>query len=80
MNTKVTAILYDGTKIKGSLTTDHAASSYGQPVFVDAGGNAWDWIDIASVSTAAEMGSSKSERKTTASRANGKLGGRPRKV
>lgn len=79
MNTKVTAILQDGTKIKGRLTTDHAASSYGQPVFVDEANQVYDWFQIASINTAAEMGSARSERKTNAVRENGKKGGRPRK-
>ncbi len=45
MEKKVTAtiVTLEGTKeIEGTLTTDHAASSYGKPVFVDAEGNAYD--------------------------------------
>ena len=78
-NTKATATLLVGSKVKGRLTTDHAASSYGKPVFVDDAGQAIDWLSIQSISTAAEMGSTKSERKTASSRENGKKGGRPRK-
>ena len=79
MDTKATATLLDGSKVKGRLTTDHAASSYGRPVFVDDAGQAIDWLSIQSISTAAEMGSVKSERKAATSRENGKKGGRPRK-
>ena len=79
MDTKATATLLDGSKVKGRLTTDHAASSYGRPVFVDSAGQAIDWVSIQLVSTAAEMGSAKSERKAATSRENGKKGGRPRK-
>ena len=46
-----TATLHDGTTVTGRLTTDHAASSYGQPVFVDDAGQAYDWIFIADIST-----------------------------
>ena len=70
MDTKATATLIDGSKAKGRLTTDHAASSYRQPVFVDSDGKAIDWMSIVSVSTAAEMGSARSERKAASSREN----------
>jgi len=45
MKKKVTAriITLDGEKtIEGYLTTEHPASSYGQPVFVDESGQAYD--------------------------------------
>lgn len=79
MDTKATATMIDGSRVKGRLTTDHAASSYGRPVFVDDAGQAIDWISIQSISTAAEMGSVKSERKAITSAANGRKGGRPKK-
>lgn len=85
MNTQATATLIDGTRIKGWLTTHHAASSYGQPVFVGDDGQAHDWRAIAEISTAAATlgrrgGQSHSPAKRAASAANGRLGGRPRKT
>ena len=51
MDTKATATLRDGSKVSGRLTTAHAASSYGQPVFVDDDGQAYNWSDIVDVKT-----------------------------
>lgn len=87
MKTKATAILQSGEEISGYLTTEHAASSYGQPVFADEDGQAYNWIEIANVITAAaelgrKGGSVTSEAKAEAARANAnkppKPGKRPR--
>lgn len=82
MNIKATATLANGTKIVGRLTTDHPASSYNQPVFVDNQNQAYDLWDIVYISTASDMGEKggkvTSEAKKAASRRNGKLGGRPK--
>ncbi len=77
MNTKATATLHDGRKVIGRLTTDHAASSYGQPVFVDENGQAYNWAEIANINTAAELGRKgglqTSQAKTNANRAKANL-------
>lgn len=82
MDTKATATLRDGSKVSGRLTTAHAASSYGQPVFVDDDGQAYNWSDIVDVNTAAELGrkggASTSKAKQKSSANNGRLGGRPK--
>lgn len=49
MNTAATATLWNGTQVSGRLTTEHAASSYGQPVFVDDNGQAYDAWQIVKV-------------------------------
>jgi hypothetical protein len=84
MDIKATATLLDGARITGRLTTNHAASSYGQPVFVDNSGQAINWAGITGIDTAAEMrsrgGSATSKSKRRASAANGRKGGRPKKA
>jgi general stress protein YciG len=84
MNTKATATLRNGNKIKGTMTTEHAASSYGQPVFVDENGQAYNWLEIFDINTASEIGrkggKQTSDAKKKSSAENGKLGGRPRKA
>lgn len=84
MKTKATATLTNGEKVSGVMTTEHAASSYGQPVFVDENGQAYNWLDIAEINTASEIGRKgglqTSERKSRSSAENGKKGGRPRKA
>lgn len=40
------ATVIGGLTVVGRLTTDHAASSYGQPVFVDDAGRAYDAAEI----------------------------------
>lgn len=83
MDTKATVTLTDGSKVGGKLTTEHAASSYGQPVFVADDGTAYNWAEIANITTT--TGSAKGGRASTAAtrkaaRENGKRGGRPRKT
>lgn len=82
MNTKATATLTNGQRVKGRLTTEHAASSYGQPVFVDEDNQAYNWTEIADIMTteAQSKGGSRSTPATRrAARESGKKGGRPRK-
>lgn len=82
MNTKATATLTNGQKIKGHLTTDHAASSYGQPVFVNEENQAYNWAEIKDIVTTEAQsiaGRSTSAAKAHAARENGRKGGRPRK-
>lgn len=83
MNTKVIATLTNGQKVKGRFTTEHAASSYNQPVFVDEDNQAYNWAEIADIQTTgthSKGGQSTSEAKSNASRANGAKGGRPKKA
>lgn len=82
MNEIAIATLFDGTEIRGRLTTDHPASSYNQPVFVDETGRARDWASLKKVAVEpqqARAGRVTSEAKARASRENGKKGGRPHK-
>lgn len=83
MDTKATATLRNGNTVGGRLTTAHALSSYGQPVFVDDDGQAYNWIDIVSISTAAaelgrKGGSANTNAQNSARAKNGKTGGRPK--
>lgn len=83
MHTKATATLINGQKIKGHLTTKHAASSYNQPVFVDEDNQAYNWADIVDIITTAAQ--SKGGLRSTpatrkAARESGKKGGRPPKA
>lgn len=83
MDTRATATLANGQKVKGRLTTEHAASSYNQPVFVDENNQAYNWAEIADIATTSERskgGQATSDAKAEAARENGRKGGRPRKV
>jgi len=49
MDINAIATLQDGSRVSGRLTTDHPASSYGQPVFVtddDQPIDLWQIVDI----------------------------------
>lgn len=83
MDTQATALLVTGGKVKGRLTTEHSASSYNQPVFVDENNQAYNWAEIANIVTTegrGKGGKSTSEAKAEAARLNGRKGGRPRKL
>lgn len=49
MNKPAIATILGGLTVVGRLTTEHAASSYGLPVFVDEDGRAYDAIEIVNV-------------------------------
>jgi len=79
MDTKATATLRNGSKVSGRLTTAHAASSYGQPVFVDNDGQAYNWSDIVDVKTTeaqSKGGSAGTDLQNKARAANAKYAGR----
>lgn len=81
MDTKATATLHDGSKVSGRLTTDHSASSYGQPVFVDDDGQAYNWADIADMQTTSAQskgGSAGTDAQNKARAENAKKGGWPK--
>lgn len=82
MDVKAIATLINGQQIKGRLTTEHAASSYGQPVFVNEDNQAYNWAEIKNIvttETQSKAGKSTSAAKAAAARENGRKGGRPRK-
>lgn len=82
MDTKATATVVTGQKVRGRLTTDHAASNYNQPVFVDEDNQAYNWaeiIDITTTSAQSKGGSRSTPATRRAARESGKKGGRPRK-
>jgi hypothetical protein len=81
MDTKATATLLDGSKISGRLTTDHAASSYGQPVFVDGDNQAYNWADITDITTTSAQskgGGAGTKAQNDARAVNSKKGGWPK--
>jgi hypothetical protein len=49
---RLIATMVTGEKVHGKLTTEHAASSYGQLVFVDEDGNAYDNWQIEKIEEA----------------------------
>lgn len=78
MDTKAIATLRDGQKVSGRLTTAHPASSYGQAIFVDDDGNAYNWIDIVDVKTTegqSKGGKAGTSAQNEARAANAKKGG-----
>ena len=81
MNTKAIATLINGKKVSGRLATDHAASSYGQPVFVNNDGEVYNWSDIVDVITTeaqSKGGSAGTDLQNLARAANSKKGGGPK--
>lgn len=81
MDTKATATFRNGSKVSGRLTTAHSASSYGQPVFVDDGGQAYNWSDIVDVKTTegqSKGGKAGTQAQNEARSANAKKGGYPK--
>ena len=81
MDTKATATLVNGQKVSGRLTTDHSASSYGQPVFVDNDNQAYNWADIVDIKTTSAQskgGSAGSAAQNAARAENAKKGGWPK--
>lgn len=81
MDTKATATLLDGSKISGRLTTEHAASSYNQPVFVDEQNQAYNWADIVDIQTTSAQskgGAAGSAAQNAARAENAKKGGWPK--
>ena len=81
MDTKAIATLRNGSKVSGRLTTAHAASSYGQPVFVDDDGQAYNWSDIVDVKTTegqSKGGKAGTPAQNEARAANAKKGGYPK--
>ena len=77
MDTKAIATMQDGSKVSGRLTTDHAASSYNQPVFVDDNNQAYNWSAIADIQTTSAQSKGGSRPKATSAE-NGRKGGRPK--
>jgi hypothetical protein len=78
MDTKAMATLHNGQKVSGRLTTAHAASSYGQPVFVDGDGRAYNWADIVEIKTTdgqSKGGRAGTDAQNKARAANAKKGG-----
>lgn len=81
MDPKAIATLLNGSKVSGRLTTAHPASSYGQPVFVDDDGRAYNWSDILDVKTTeaqSKGGSAGTDLQNKARAANAKKGGYPK--
>jgi len=79
---KAIATLVTSKRIRGRLTTEHAASSYGQPVFVGDDNHAYNWVNIIDINTTeaqSKGGSRSTPAKRKAARESGKKGGRPRK-
>ena len=81
MDTKAIATLRNGAKVSGRLTTAHPASSYGQPVFVDDAGQAYNWSDTVDVKTTegqSKGGKAGTPAQNEARAANAKKGGYPK--
>ncbi len=71
MNREAIAELSNGLTVHGHLTTEHAASSYGQPVFVDDDGTPYNTADFLNLHVLDEEEPAEQENGDTVTQAVG---------